>query len=483
MLLARRSHDVALVHPASHPASSLAESIPPSARRLFSELGITEAMDGAGFMRNGGNIVWWAGAEKRSESFSAGEGGFHVDRAGLEAVLIAQAEAVGVHVYAGLSARSANEAADGWTIHCDGPAAHKAVLNAPWLLDATGRHGFLARQQGRDDDRSTTTLALIRRWRSPRGWPGDDALHTLVESYEDGWVWSVPLSEDTRCFTAMVDQRAAGLEGHDVARMLDVELSKTSHIGPMTEGAEALGDAWACPASLYCASSFGRVGSLLVGDAGSSIDPLSSFGVKKALSAGWLAGVVVHTALVDPAMTGTAISFFDAREREVYQRLRGISADFFEAAAVAHGTAYWIDRAAAAKLAAGPVLSAARHDPDHVGAPTVPESDVRAAFEEIRTHEHLSAVRSETLRTIERPGIDGHRIVLQDHLANDSWPGGMRYSRGVDLRQLVEIAQRHASVPDGWTAYNAAAPSVTLPDYLTALATAFAAGFLEHGDA
>jgi len=58
----------------------------------------------------------------------------------------------------------------------------------------------------------------------------------------------------------------------------------------------------------------------------------------------------------------------------------------------------------------------------------------------------------------------------------------MRYTRGVDLRQRVAIATRHGSVPDGWTAYNAAAPSVTLPDYLTALATVFATGFLEHGD-
>ena len=35
-------------------------------------------------------------------------------------------------------------------------------------------------------------------------------------------------------------------------------------------------------------------------------------------------------------------------------------------------------------------------------------------------------------------------------------------------------------VPDGWAAYNAKAPPVPLPDYLAALATAFAAGLLEH---
>jgi hypothetical protein len=45
---------------------------------------------------------------------------------------------------------------------------------------------------------------------------------------------------------------------------------------------------------------------------------------------------------------------------------------------------------------------------------------------------------------------------------------------------LVATAPGHREVPDAWAAYNSASPPVTLPDYLTALATAFAAGFLQH---
>jgi hypothetical protein len=44
----------------------------------------------------------------------------------------------------------------------------------------------------------------------------------------------------------------------------------------------------------------------------------------------------------------------------------------------------------------------------------------------------------------------------------------------------VDVAPRHAQVPDGWEAYNTGAAPVSLPDYLAALATAFAAGLLEH---
>jgi hypothetical protein len=49
----------------------------------------------------------------------------------------------------------------------------------------------------------------------------------------------------------------------------------------------------------------------------------------------------------------------------------------------------------------------------------------------------------------------------------------------VDLRRLVELAPRHEDVPDLWGAYNRRTDApVDLPDFITALAAACAAGFL-----
>ena len=61
--LARRRHEVVLVRPPSPPAGQLAESVPPSARRLLSELGVLDAVEAAGFYANTGNTVWWANAK------------------------------------------------------------------------------------------------------------------------------------------------------------------------------------------------------------------------------------------------------------------------------------------------------------------------------------------------------------------------------------------------------------------------------------
>lgn len=57
---------------------------------------------------------------------------------------------------------------------------------------------------------------------------------------------------------------------------------------------------------------------LLVGDAVSAIDPLSSFGVKKALASGWMAAAVTNTSLRNEAMRGPALELYDRREREAY---------------------------------------------------------------------------------------------------------------------------------------------------------------------
>jgi len=487
-LLARRSHRVTLVSPTTPIAGALAVSIPPSARRVLDELGALEAVDAAGLYPNLGNSVLWANGDPRSESFGTQAAGHHTDRAGLEKVLTEVAAEAGVNVLLGHTARSAEELDSGWRVRCEGPDGEH-VIEAPWVIDGTGRHGLIARTEGREVDRSTTTLAVVQRWTRAGGWPEADRHLTFIESYETGWAWSVPLGHDVRCYTVMIDQREVDLAGDDLAGVLDREFGRTRHLGASLDGAKPVGEAWACPASLYHATQYGRPGLLLAGDAGSFIDPLSSFGVKKALSSGWLAGIVVNTALIDPGMTQAAVDFFDAREREVYRRYRAASAPFFGSAADVYDSPYWIKRAHAAREAGHSTYedhpgtgSTPVPDPDAFGA-EVPEEEVRAAFESIRARETLHAVRGSTLHVFEGPGIAGHRIVMEKHLATGRWPAGLRYVRSVDLLEVVDAATQHADVADGWSAYNATGPAVTLPDYLTALSTAFAAGVLEHADA
>ena len=175
-----------------------------------------------------------------------------------------------------------------------------------------------------------------------------------------------------------------------------------------------------------------------------------------------------------------AVDFFDEREREVYRTYRRLSAAYFEEAAAAYDHPYWRSRAESAR-AAGGWREDATGDPDFIRQTEVPEAEVRAAFEGIRARQELSAVVSPDLRMFKGPAIEGHRIVLAQHLATEAYPEGMRFMNHVDLCALVELAPAHSDVSELWAAYNGISTPVSLPDFLTALATTFATGFVRHG--
>src|SRR5690606_17519403 len=166
-VLAQEGHAVLMVRPSEPAAGALGESIPPSARSLLTEIRALAGLERAGFVANEGNSVWWAGTPTRTERFEGGATGFHVDRSGLEAVLVEVARSSGARVLDGYVAREAERAGSGWRVVChdDRGGGHESVLEAPWVVDATGRHGFLARRMGRRPDRRTRTIALVGRWR------------------------------------------------------------------------------------------------------------------------------------------------------------------------------------------------------------------------------------------------------------------------------------------------------------------------------
>ena len=468
-------------------------------------------MDAAGLVPNEGNTVWWAGMSGRDERFGTQERGVHADRAALEAIFHDVAREAGVRVRTDGPVIEAAAEPDGWRV-----ATASGSCRARWVLDASGRAGVLARRGFRIRERGIATLALIGRWTADPDRPAPDPGCTLIESYRDGWAWSVPTAARTRCVTAMVDPRRThlsrelGLEG-----MWRTELAKAARLAERLGAGRLAGPVRACPASLYGATSHGRPGLLLVGDAGSFIDPLSSYGVKKALASAWLAAIVTHTALEDEAMAGPACDLYDDREREVYRTYRALSVPFFEQAAAAHDHPFWASRLAAAGKAGAEAAETESGASDGEGAgmgqavdtPDVPVGAtpgaaavaepgdrsladarteafvgspvVRAAYETIRTLPSVRLRRGATLGSVERPAVVDDRIALEPHLVSERLPGGARYVRNVDLRRLLEVAPAFGQVPDIYEAYNRRGAPAPLPDFLAALALTVGAGFLE----
>jgi 2-polyprenyl-6-methoxyphenol hydroxylase-like FAD-dependent oxidoreductase len=343
-------------------------------------------------------------------------------------------------------------------------------FHARIVIDASGRTGILARQL-RVLDPARRTIALAGSWQSDGSWRLDDETHTLVASYSGGWAWSVPVDRAIRQFTVMVDPLRSDLARGTASR--DIYLAGIAKVAPFArilEGAHLTEAPWGADASEYTARQYAGPGFLLAGDAGSAINPLSSFGVKKAMASGWLAAIATHTALVNPAMAEEAFAFFDRRERGVAATAARQASRFAIEAAARTGHPFWLARTAA------PEASVEDFEPDVTELARDPA--VLAAFAELRGRSSIRLTAGPDVRIAPRAAVRGREIVMDEHVVNQSWPDGLRYLRGVDLVALMQLAPHHTDVGELFSANRAASPHVEPPDFLGALSVLVANGSL-----
>ena len=467
-LLALWGHRVLLLtRPA--PGPPLAESLTPSCTRLLEQIGVLEAVNAAGFIRSTGHTVRWGTADDRVERFAGGASGWQVSRDAFDRVLLNQAKVGGALVHRHASVRDVSAEGERYVVRYE-ERGQTRTAQSSWVVDATGRAGLMSRLGSTRRAVGSRTTAIVGLWERRPSWGLSDESHTFVESYPGGWAWSVPLSRIRRQVTVMLDPSRTELAaGRRLRQTYREELARTEMMRRLSADARFIGSVWARDATSYeCTSPAGpRV--LLAGDAASFVDPLSSFGVKKALASGWLAAVTIHSALTEPAIEQAAVDFFAARSVAMVAGLRRQFTALAGEAHDAHPAGFWDDRAgrdADAELSE-PDIAALRMD-----------TEVRAAFDAIRTRERLRLESVPGIRREPRPVVVANRVVLAEHLIIPGQSLPLRYVRNVDLVVLAGLAPSFDDVPLLFDAYVRAAAPVALPDVVSALAVLVAKGVL-----
>ena len=450
---------VCLVHRGStRPA--LAESLPPSTRKLLGIVGQLDAVERAAFHPSYGTVARWAEADRTTDTDAPG---FHVDRTAFDRVLRTSAAAAGVRIIDGTVRRV--ELGDPAGVTYSTADHESTALSASHLLDCSGRAGIVARRGFRRARAGYRTLAIAAEWECA-AWPVDEVARTLVESYADGWAWSVPLSATRRQCTVMIDAPRTSRTS-TLGAAYDRELAKTTAIRDRLRSSRAAraSEPWACDASLYDCARAADERVLLVGDAASFIEPLSSAGVKKALLSAWRAAIVANTCLKQSPAAGAAREFYSRRERAVYAECARRSHAFFAEAASAYGTPFWLARAGAALTDRGAV------DEDDVwsDAALVEDADVRAAFESLRAADGIRLRAAETLRFERVPAIEGREVVLRDGVVLRGIAGAVPFAAGVDLPALARLARGGGDVAALIAAYHAQVGPAPVAGLLTGL--------------
>ncbi|MFN8573865.1 MAG: FAD-dependent monooxygenase [Gemmatimonadaceae bacterium] len=479
-LLATWGYRVALYTRASA-RPSLAESLPPSALHLLDRVGVLREVMAGPFVSASGNTVWWGATEERVEAFPAGTIGLQVERSRFDEVLLEAARRVGVHVHAQASVREVRlspDATGGASVTYEvGGTVHE--VTAPWVLDASGRSGVIARHGFRTSPDPLRTTALAGVWERPHGWPLADWTHTTVESLTTGWIWSIPTSVERRYVTVMLDPRATTIGGAEhMDHRYEESLAASARHHHLLAGATRVGEIVAVDASAYGCTHAAQQGVVLLGDAASFVDPLASFGIKKAVASGWFGAVVVNTSFRAPSAQGAAIDLMNRWEREAANALRRGVQEFAAAAqpdtrrtGALESASFWMPRTGGEEWTPDGALDvrALRSDPS-----------VALAFADLKAREAVRLRMAPEVSFAPYPVVRDNVVVLEDHLVTPTLEAGVRYLRNVDMLALARLAEQRSRVPDILDAYNASLPPAPLADLLGALAVLIAKGVLRH---
>ena len=287
--LARRGFRVAIVEQTAYENFRVGETVPPEIRRLLSQLGVWESFLASERLESHGIRTAWETPAPRDHSFLFNPYGcgWHVDRARFDAMLASAAEHAGALLMLSTRITALHQDSNAeWTLEVD-QRGRKQLLRGRWLVDATGRKGFIAGKLGcRAEvvDSLIGAVALL---------PCSTNMQwTIIEAVEHGWWYSAPIPGARTVFAYMTDSdlwKAAHWS----------ELLKTA---PLTSE-RASGIETTPPIHVVSAASILRrpiVGPnwIAVGDAAYAVDPLSGQGIYKTIESGLRAAeAIAHSGM------------------------------------------------------------------------------------------------------------------------------------------------------------------------------------------
>lgn len=326
LTLASAGRSVIVVGRGELGVSSIGEVLSPEVGSLLIQLGAWEAFLASGPQPAHGIWSAWGGQGLIAKDFVASPHGpaWRVNRARFDETLLCVAEKRGVRVGRGFRRTAVRRVGRNWHVDAYGNQGDLSVQSR-FVVDATGRSASIARAHGAKwvvHDRLVALVALLRP-RLETTVLAADVL--LVESVPAGWWYSVVLPD-----------------GDLVATFLtDADLVRERVGSPLQAWSEAL-DATAFTAlraagftrSRFCVQAAG-IGCLdratgtdwvAVGNAASTVDPLSGIGIAKALQSGILAADAVHRSL---SSTTAPLDAYAIRTQEEYDAYLRTAAAFY----------------------------------------------------------------------------------------------------------------------------------------------------------
>jgi FAD-dependent halogenase len=337
-MLARQGHDVVLFERERFPRQHIGESLLPASIPILDLLGVRAAVEQAGFVKKwGATMIWGAAQEPWSWYFRETNPryphSYQVWRPLFDQLLLDNSRRNGVDVREGHrvtevlfdSGRVAG-------VRYDGGAGVTGIEEADFVVDASGQAAIIGRALDlRRWDPFFRNMAVYAYFSGARRLPSPDETNILVESYANGWFWTIPLHNGLTSVGAVVDRGTADarVRGRSLDRFLLDELAATDATAGLLRDAALSEGPYSIKDWSYTSDTVVGDGFILVGDAACFVDPLFSSGVHLALSAGVLAAAYVTSALKNPEMAVAAAPVYQELYYSHYNRFHEMAKLFY----------------------------------------------------------------------------------------------------------------------------------------------------------
>lgn len=262
----------------------------PLVQPVLRELGLWPAFLSQGFAPSHRTLTSWDEPSLTSSELLLEARGpsWRVDRAAFDRWIATEACRAADRVDANVS--GIKREAQGWSVACDDGNCHTARL----VIDATGRNRALAHRQGLRAKAKDRLIAAYAEATTT----GPDAPELLVETFEDGWWYTLALGEGRRVFACMTDADLARGLRLNTQEGWHAVLGRTQFVSALAGRIVQLEQPRLIPANSRSATTSAGYRFLCAGDAASAFDPISGHGVVKAMRSGVFAAYAASDCLV-----------------------------------------------------------------------------------------------------------------------------------------------------------------------------------------
>jgi flavin-dependent dehydrogenase len=326
--LARGGLSVTVFEREAFPRFKVGESLVPATMLMLERLGVLERVARGGYQIKYG-ATFHDQETGLGHTFYFLEGmpwpnwTYNVPRADFDALLLDHARKQGAVVHQPASVAGVVFDAEGVTLEVDS-GGDRYTHRARFLVDASGRDGFLASRIGRRSRvPNLGKVAAFAHVRGGRRFSGREVGNVRIYLFDGGWFWWIPMANDLASVGAVVHARDARAYAGATEALFDAMVARCEAVAEHLTGAERV-------TPIYLTANFAYTNApvvgdrfLAVGDAIAFVDPIFSSGVFIAMRSAELAAQAILAAFADGRFSARR---FAAYERTVW---RGV-APFFK---------------------------------------------------------------------------------------------------------------------------------------------------------